>query len=367
MTMRRVFAYVVFAGCASHSAAAPDAFESSDAPNGFQPGPHEPIPQMPNNGGAILDHVQLITLSFADDPHRPTLDAFSDWVVQSQWWSTVGTQYAVLGGSHVAVDLTDNAPVEVTDADIQAFITSKLGDATLSANPESLFMIYYPPQTTVDLAIPCSGFDNMNSQAYHSSANGFRYAVIPSCSAESIANIELGAGHELIEAATDPDPLTAPAFQFVSGAWQGEVADLCDLPHEEGGYVVPTVWSNAQAAAGGDPCAPAAAGTFFDASATPSTATVAAGSTISLDIRGWSTAPMSDWQLLATAYPGYPGFTASVSLAERTLNNDSATTLEVGVPANATSGATSFVYVESELGANGAGGFRYWPVSITAK
>src|SRR5207249_3243673 len=133
------------------------------------------------------------------------------------------------------------------------------------------------------------------------------YAVVPACSsgANALAYVEVGASHELIEAATDPLPLTDPEWALIDPAnpWTvlaGEVADFCEIVSyvQDSGYVLQRSWSNAAARAGTDPCVPAPSRPFYDTSTTPSTVQhVAAGASVTFTLRGFSEAPTADWTL----------------------------------------------------------------------
>lgn len=366
-----IFAAAFAVNC-TRSSSLPDA--AVDAAPVYVQGPHAPIPQIPNQGGGVFAHVKLITINFADDPHEAELSRFGDWVVTSNWWHSVGSEYGVGPGTHQHVHLTAKAPAHVGNSGPTDFITAKLADGTLPSGAEYLYMVFYPPQTVVDLAIPCAGFKDMNSQAYHEAMDGppsYSYAVVPSCSKESIARIEIGAAHELIEAATDPVP-SSPTYQFpetspqfpATSAWVGEVADQCDGPYSEAGFYAPTSWSNAAVAAGTDPCVPAPLGPFFDASMTPDTITVAAGGSVEFEVEGWSTAPVDDWQVRAESYPGFPyGFTAQVSLDVATLNNNRRAKLTATAPPGASTGDVSTIYLVSQNGQIS----HYWPAMITVQ
>jgi hypothetical protein len=325
---------------------------------------------MPNRGGGVLAHVDLVTITYQDDPHETTLAAFGDWVVASTWWRAVGGEYGVGPGTHHHVRLAQNAPAHVADADIPQFLAARIADGTLPsvAGHDYLYEIFYPPQTVVELALPCSTFSNMNSEAYHSSAGGakpFAYAVVPSCSAETVSTIELGAAHELIEAATDPDPVVHPTYQFPSSsAWAGEVADLCNMPYSEAGFTAPTSWSNAAAAAGGDPCAPAQPGAFFDVSLAPAERTAAAGSSVTFTLQAWSSAPIDAWTVTAVAQPdGQAGFAPILALPATTVANGDTATLTASVPAGTASGSSGHIYLISSRGNEE----RYWPAMLTAQ
>lgn len=109
---------------------------------------------------------------------------------------------------------------------------------------------------------------------------GFLYAVIARCPGPlaAIDAVTVAASHESVEMATDPLPLTFPAFSGpdldhlvwanVSG---GEVADMCEFAEAPtsidqrfvDGFMVQRTWSNAAAEANQDPCVPPVSAPYF--------------------------------------------------------------------------------------------------------
>jgi hypothetical protein len=87
------------------------------------------------------------------------------------------------------------------------------------------------------------------------------------------------ASHEMLEAVTDPHPITSPAYSgvndvglafslYLGGA---ELADMCDgdtapfVTPRDLPFVVQRGWSNRAAASGHDPCVPAIQDPYFNA------------------------------------------------------------------------------------------------------
>lgn len=156
-----------------------------------------------------------------------------------------------------------------------------------------------------------------------------------------VEQVERVFSHEVVEALTDPfgDGLAArdpeDAWSFVGG---GEVADVCNGYWREGGFLAVRSWSNAAAAAGLDPCEPNAPGTpYFGVSASSSsTHHVAAGGSITVDLGGFSTAPVSDWSV--ELVKGSSDFVPSTAFAPGPMNNGRAAAITIGVPASAAYG-----------------------------
>src|ERR1700722_7467484 len=127
--------------------------------------------------------------------------------------------------------------------------------------------------------------------------------------------------HELIEAATDPISTDTTAGYYLNlddpntWGWNdiegGEVADMCvdlyGIGQDEandtiGGtsFTVQRIWSNAQAAAGGDPCNPiVSAKPYFNASPAQEVFILNVGGSVTFEAHAFSTGPTSNWTLMA--------------------------------------------------------------------
>jgi hypothetical protein len=130
------------------------------------------------------------------------------------------------------------------------------------------------------------------------------------------------ASHEIIEASTDPSDISTGYYLNLDDpnnfGWNdiegGEVADVCvdvfgfdqdEWP--EGDFTVQRIWSNTQAAAGGDPCAPLTTDyVYFNAAPTESFFVMDVGSTLTVDIDAFSVAPRADWTLTVEDWSLYP-------------------------------------------------------------
>jgi len=327
----------------------------------FVTAPHAALPQVPDNGGRRLAHVQLVTATFPGYPYEAEVQAFGDWIVGSSWLQTVGADYGVGTGTHVKkVVLAEAAPVQITDDEIQAWIAQRIQDGTLPAPPaldnDYLYALYYPEGSTIDLGggvLSCVGFGG-----YHNSIDTpslrVSYAVLPACTQvpDELANIEISSSHELIEAATDAAPLTGTAgFQIndPGNPWTyvgGEVGDLCvGLSVVDSGFTVTRSWSNTAANLGVDPCVPVS-GPYFNMSPSPSDPlTVPAGTPAKFTLTGWSSAPVPDWYIVAQQIFG--DFTPQVSFDSTSLNNGQTTTATIDVPAGTPSGSYAAIELVS--------------------
>jgi len=238
---------------------------------------------------------RLVPLSFQGDALADALDAFvAQLVADTSYWSGATAEYGVgplstVPPQHVA----EAAPASLTDAEVQAWLTSKImAGAVPRPNENTIYAIFYPQGTAVTLGggtlcqDSAGGFNGYHGD-YVLIGNGFvapvSYAVIGRCpppvkSASAMDMVSGEASHEIIEAATDPRPMTRPAYDSIDPDDQGwaliagsEVGDLCDgFPdsfYKPSGIdtLVQKVWSNVAAKASHDPCQPQGASPYFNA------------------------------------------------------------------------------------------------------
>ena len=218
-------------------------------------------------------------------------------------------------------------------------------------------MIYVPPSVPLGPSL-------QDLYGYHDEATTttgsipFPYAVIVD-DGTGIDTTTTTAAHELIEGATDPHftngnlgwftdpPLPDPWYLIL-----GEVADLCNYePYAyEGTFAYQRSWSNAAAAAGGNPCVPNQGDRWEDVTADPATMpTIPKGGTATFTLTGWSTEREADWSL-DYADADYSSLYASdlnVTFDRHTINNHKTATVTLHAPTNAASGDTGGIYVLS--------------------
>src|SRR5205807_1803654 len=119
-------------------------------------------------------------------------------------------------------------------------------------------------------------------------------------------------------------------------------------------------WSNLAAAAGGSPCVPFPAGLPYVNVSSPPRFQVDAGSTVNVQVTGWSTAAVEPWAVVATLGPR--DFDPQVALDGSTISNGSALTLTAQIPAAAHGGATVFVESRLPVTPDGVGSSSIWPI-----
>jgi len=338
------------------------------------------LPQVPMHGGHVIAHMKLVTITFENYAFQSEIQAFGDWIVGSQWLSTVGAEYGVGAGTHIAKLVVRYTPPAVLSAnDIEQYIAAGI---TMRVFPQpdddTIYAIYYPP-TTKPSGLGCDG--PWWGHRTVTSPVRFTYAAMPACPPPAVfgwtqvESIEQNASHEIIEAATNPSLLT-PSFEITDKEnpffYMGtEIGDLCvGLTTREAGFLAQRVWSNAAAGARRPPCVPAIANdVVFGASPVSSAPLViAAGASKSVSVRAWASAAIGAWTVVAAPFPGYGAtMTPTATLDRTSMREGDTATLTVSVPAGAASGSHGIVVVDSVvLGAGGvaAQGPYEWPVLV---
>ena len=240
------------------------------------------LPRVVHRGGPFLRRPEVTTVTFrGDDPKMVTrLEQFGDQIGRSAWWREVTEGYCApaadcIGAGRVgrAVRLATRLPARVRDVEVERWIADEAGAGALAGlGADALVLVYLPPGVALSDAFH-DAYCAPGPRAYHrmlrTTGASFPYAVIPRCQDE--AETTATASHEILEAATNPDP-DRPGFRIEPGpatvAFRlrgAEPVDPCGLltmdSHRahDNGFLVQRAWSNEAAARGADPCVPAAA------------------------------------------------------------------------------------------------------------
>ena len=388
---------------AGGDAIAIDARPDAEQDPNVYPAQHQPIPQVDNLGGPVLDHAKLVSVSFTGDALRDSLRTYTHELLTSVWWKkTLGTFGFADGSNGGDFELADTVSgTTITDDNFQTYARQAITDGKLPMpDAQTLFMFYLPPNTTIDLQGQLTCRDN---GGYHSSflmsfggGDGgvtttldIAYAIIPRCFG-SFEEATIAASHEIAEAATEPTPGESPTYYLVSNdAWipilqghsvGGEVGDLCSyLNYDESGYTVQRIWSNAAAAASKNPCQPASKAYFGAAVRTSPRivsgtklnghVAVARGQSIDALIDFFSEAALPHDVTLEVGVPADSGGLDSLpqgvtaSLSRTTVHNGNGIVMTLGATSSAAPGSTRIV-VRSTLDASD---FNDWPVILTVK
>jgi hypothetical protein len=245
------------------------------------------VPQIQNQGGAVLTSPVLVTVSWSTDPNAGYYESFGDGLGATQYWSSIETGYGVgkaTSGPANHVSLTSTPPTSMSDADVVALITANAGVAGSgwpAPTANTMYVVYLPPGAVLLL----SGQDACQSVGgYHDSfvlgGQNVAYAAVPQCEGGT-GTVTLVASHEIGEGSADPYPSLSPAwlgFDNPHLAWdvfqefQDEVGDACEfyssstfLDTEPGfSFTVQRLWSNQSAAAGHNPCLPSDTPVYFN-------------------------------------------------------------------------------------------------------
>jgi hypothetical protein len=344
------------------------------------PAGHPVFPQIPDQGGSILTAPQLVTVTFPNYPYQPEVEAFGNWVMSSSWMSAVGADYGVgLGTAAGTVHLGQDAPASATQQEVENMLGQAISDGTApsptSLAGEGIYMIYFPKGTQLSTFFgqSCSAFQGYHNYFTFQGVNVV-YAVIADCGGSApLQPIEEIASHEMIEACSDPHPRgsgppTAYAIADIRSAWGdslgGEVGDLCasiETTDPIAGFFAQRIWSNSAAAKGDrSPCVPAPSKPFFTVSAQPAdTQQVAAGSSLTFMLTGWSSAPAGSWNISVVRSGA---FDSTPQLGASMIGNGGTTGLTLTVPTGAASGSIGWAAVQSFDGSGQV--VSIWPVAV---
>jgi hypothetical protein len=261
-------------------------------PSNVYPAPHPDAPQVEGYGGSVMNAPHIIPVFFqGDDPTiQPGMMTFFSELPSTAYWAATTAEYGVTSLSVDApVVLTEAPPSTIDDNQIQTWLAAKIQQQApgfTASDVNALYIVHYPASTTITLqgSVSCQGFGGYHNATTLDPAHGsaeVAYAVMPRCGQfGGLFGLDALTGptsHEILEAVTDPHPLTSPGLQVAPQflAWEftlgGEVGDLCVQDQDSFGFftgldhAAQRSWSNVAAKASHDPCVPAPAGVYFNA------------------------------------------------------------------------------------------------------
>jgi hypothetical protein len=243
------------------------------------------LPQVINLGGSFLASPKVQPILYASDSGGGDIMAFLQELASTSYWSETTSEYGV-GPLTIlpAIVLTTAAPTTITDAMLESNLaanTSGAYPAWGAADPSTIYLFVMPPgsieQDTEGAC--CSDYDGYHYEANlggsGASAVTVPYALSCACpgfDGPGVTDLQertVDMSHELIEAATDPFPDSAPAFAQEDDAdivWtfvtDGELADMCEFNDDANvippgsSYMVQRSWSNVAARSFQNPCVP---------------------------------------------------------------------------------------------------------------
>jgi hypothetical protein len=345
------------------------------------PAPHPGMPQMPNNGGPVLHDAEIVTVTFPGDDLESQEQAFDDEIGSLSWWSTVHTEYGInpaKGAGHVTS--ADPLPDAMSADELEAWLGAKITDGTLpTPNDQTIYALYVPATTIISFSPQEGGGQSCNAfLGYHSAiwttvnnqSLQVQYAVINRCG--DFNSVTETASHEFTEAATDPHPLTNPAYVFLNdNAWTiagGEDGDLCSMVSSvtENGYSLTRVWSNKNAKAGDQPCIPAPQNAqnlpYFNAGIVKDTTTAHAGDKLQLEVDCYSFGPLPNE--FALKPQANSKSILKFTMSQPKCKNGDKVTMTIDVSPNAKKGTSYHYSLSTELDANTG---HIWRGMVTIK
>jgi hypothetical protein len=236
-----------------------------------------PLAQLQYGGGRVLSAPRIVGVFFGADLMQRATEALLASYGCTSYWRDAVNEYGVGDALYArTVSLSEFPALEDAGSPVQAFeawIVDAIAANTFGQlNEEDVLLFFLPPSVRL-LSDDCSLRPGAHSSVVTRDNRHIAYAYFDACSAspgpEDLIARSHAATHELIEMATDPDPLTAPAYRTLGA---GVVAPTVRLPtslaDDESGDlcndVIPQVpdypfavalgYSNRLARAGLDPC-----------------------------------------------------------------------------------------------------------------
>lgn len=239
---------------------------SAAAPDGLNPFPSRSsaftvFPNFTYGGGPLLHNTQVSVVSWNPAVQfSGSLPGFYSTINSSPYVTWLNEYSAGGAGNLVAAVVDPNPPASnpVQQFQIEQELTNLVSQGALPPpGANSLYMVHFPPGvqilaggwfSCVDASDGFCGFHSSFSSPYGTMIYGVIADVGPCGSrcgpSDAFGNTTTTAGHELLEAITDP---------FNNSGWtdpnNGEIADACQgLVGTVSGYTVHRGWSTAQEA-----------------------------------------------------------------------------------------------------------------------
>jgi hypothetical protein len=357
-------------------------------------------------GGPVLTAPKVKPIFYASDTAAADIEGLLAELTATTYWSQTTSEYGV-GALTVlpSVTLTGTVPSSITIDEIEQEITNNTTGtkpAWGAADPSTVYLVVLPPgtiETEPDYGNVscCDTYDGYHYEVAVDSATSVPFAVSCSCPGFDGPNITdlqertVEISHEVVESATDPFPVSNPAYVQEDDAhivWTtvtgGEVADMCGLNDDQyyvppgARYMVQRSWSNAEAKLTVNPCVPhSTTGPYFNsfpalaplpytqptyAPITTLAVSIPIGLTRTIDVQLYSAAPtVGPWTITAYDYDGaYLGTTPTLTLSLDSATGQNGETRHLSISPTAqdtTLGGEAFVIV-SEYGVWGDADFQ---------
>jgi hypothetical protein len=270
-------------------------------------------PSIPANLARVMSPITLVTIVASNDDTISYIESFGDTLTRSQWLQTVGAEYGVgqVAESVHYVGPAITAPMAY--GDIVAYIQAAIsGQHVPAPNGNTLYLLYLPKMTG-NAFIDTTFCGYHNAFPRYDTTAGDAFAAVQHCvplgNESALDRLTDVASHEIIEAATDPTIRSynlgyTPEVPWTTSVWHSyaasgvvEVGDLCEgtFYRDNANFGYQRIWSNGAAAAGGDPCLPAMAATYFNVQADQDWYPGTAGSVVSIPLTGFANGPIGPW------------------------------------------------------------------------
>ncbi len=309
--------------------------------------PHRSFPQLAQGPG-VLDPLTLVLVTSEGDDGGPTLDALTEALLATGWWTTAQQTFGL--GAVTFVSRT-GAPIggAMTDQTALDYVGGVVADGGPEPDGKTVYLLFlpdgvsfaaqgqafcwwstpYPPDRSLTLG------DSLAIVAYGgTSCGGFGpFSTLDVATLDlsaSIVDAAVGAvscdGYNLPHAPSS-EPWDAGVFPSYFGFCAGP-ADLCNGTNvseasDAGTITAVRYFSNDAASAGGDPCVPAVSQPYFNVSVPQDWYPVSPGTTASIPLTGWSTAPMK-WEL-DVGFDRGSGSMAALPASALSLQSDAGT------------------------------------------
>ncbi len=268
-----------------------------DAPVPFAPAAH-----LDYYGGPVVSNLQVVVVFWGSGVSSVVtggIGGFFQGITDSTYFDLLseyttnvtpigggtGTNQSIGRGSYggeftISPSVCNVTPCVVTDAQVQAEVLSQINAAHLptptldsNGNVNTLYMIYFPPEATIDL--DSSNASCVTFCAYHGTTSSIfnsknlAYGVMPDFGPTSGCSLGCGGGtefqnitsvssHEMAETVTDIDVGIATVFGPPLSWYDpntsdqdggGEIGDICNAQQSavttpNGTYTVQKLWSN---------------------------------------------------------------------------------------------------------------------------
>src|SRR4051812_21065495 len=186
------------------------------------------LPTVRNMGGVVLHAPRVQPIYLAGFPYVSDIDRFLGRVATSSYWNAVVGEYGIGRPSIMPGDVSEVPVAGTVDAsDMEGLLTQALAahPALGHARADTIYVLLFAPSTTLTVSgSELCGRGGIDAYHMEVTASGVPVpvAVVAACDSFSGDSDLTGAlaitpslSHELIEAATDPLPFSAPAFADV--------------------------------------------------------------------------------------------------------------------------------------------------------